>query len=279
EYLCYPRGAHSIAFIKAVFIYHRLWVIDMHIIEGLFKGPMTTVRGEAGRREERFDAVLPSETALVALRDGARYPELEAVRQALLGWRLYHDFRTDPASPIRQPCQAIVTPTLAADGSDLAAVLATLALIRQDTVEIDEAIADAFPGAAIHAFDAGGSCRFEMKFPDMPRAFAAHELSDGTVKYLCLLGALLSYRMPSMVALNEPEASLHPSLLPPLARLIGKAVEQSRLWVVTHSDTLAEAIERETLAAPRRVEKIDGATRIAGLSSTGEWREERDDES
>jgi predicted ATPase len=113
------------------------------------KGPLVTLRNEDGVRENHKNAVLPSETALAAFRDGARYPELEAVRRELLDWRLYHDFRTDAASPVRQPCHAITTPTLSPDGHDLAAVLATLFVIRQDTVELASAIDDAFSGARL----------------------------------------------------------------------------------------------------------------------------------
>src|SRR5262249_25910807 len=147
------------------------------------KGGFVALRNEAGSRETHRDAVLPSETALAAFRDGARYPELEAVRRELLDWRLYHDFRTDAGSPIRQPCHAITTPTLSADGRDLAAVLATLFVIREDVPELAAAIDDAFPGARLDAFDEGAWCRFEMRFPDMPRPFGMHELSDGTLKY------------------------------------------------------------------------------------------------
>ena len=51
-------------------------------------------------------------------------------------------------------------------------------------------------------------------------SFDASELSDGTLHYLCLLAALLSPRPPSLLALNEPEASIHPDLIGPLAKLI-----------------------------------------------------------
>ena len=163
------------------------------------KGPLVTLRDEDGARENHKNAVLPSETALAAFRDGARYPELEAVRRVLLDWRLYHDFRTDAGSPVREPCHAITTPTLSQDAHDLAAVLATLFVIRQDTVELASAIDDAFPGAQLYAGDEGSWCRLSLKFPDMPRAFGAHELSDGTLKYLCLLAALMGYRLPSLV--------------------------------------------------------------------------------
>jgi predicted ATPase len=241
------------------------------------KGAFVALRNEAGSRESHRDAVLPSETALAAFRDGARYPELEAVRRELLDWRLYHDFRTDAGSPIRQPCHAITTPTLSADGHDLAAVLATLFVIREDVAELAAAIDDAFPGARLAAFDEGAWCRFEMRFPDMPRPFGMHELSDGTLKYLCLLGALMGYRLPSLVALNEPEASLHPALLPPLARLIARAAGKTRIWIVTHSEALADAIREETGRPARRVVKENGATSIEGLKLTGEYRDEEED--
>jgi len=240
------------------------------------KGPMVALRNESGAREVHKAAVLSSETALAAFRDESRYPEIETVRRELLEWRLYHDFRTDEASPVRQPCHAITTPTLSSDGRDLAAVLATLFMIRGDTVDLQAIIDDAFPGARLDARDEGSWCKFEMRFPDMPRPFGAHELSDGTLKYLCLLGALMGYRLPSLIALNEPEASLHPSLLPPLARLIAQAAHRTRIWIVTHSEALAAALHEETGKKPRRVVKEDGATSIEGLTLSGEFRDEED---
>jgi predicted ATPase len=209
------------------------------------KGPMVALRNEDGVREVHKAAVLSSETALAAFRDASRYPEIELVRRELLEWRLYHDFRTDEGSAISQPCHAITTPTLSSDGSDLAAVLATLFMIRGDTVDLAAAIDDAFPGARLDARDEGSWCHLEMQFPDLPRPFGAHELSDGTLKYLCLLGALMGYRLPSLIALNEPEASLHPALLPPLARLIAQAAQRTRIWIVTHSEALAMRCTRK----------------------------------
>jgi predicted ATPase len=239
-------------------------------------GPVVHLRNADGAREMHKDAVLSSETALTAFRDGARYPEIEALRHEMLDWRLYHDFRTDESSPIRQPCHAIATPTLSADGHDLAAVLGTLFVIRKETTDLQRAFADAFPGAFLTAGDSGSWCELSVRYPDFQRPFGAHELSDGTLKYLCLLGALMGYRLPSLVALNEPEASLHPSLLPPLARLIAQAAQRTRIWIVTHSEALADAIYEETGKKVRRVIKEDGATNIEGLTLSGEFRDEED---
>lgn len=183
---------------------------------------LVSIRNESGVWESHKDALLPSETVLAGFFDGKNSPEIDQIRNAMLGWRFYHDFRTDHASPIRKPCLAVTTPSLSADGSDLAATLATLYSIRQDAAELQAAVEDAFPDAELRAWVENGPCEFDLRLADMPRPFKAHELSDGTLKYICLLAVFMGYRLPPFIVLNEPEASLHPSLLAPLARLIAK---------------------------------------------------------
>ena len=101
--------------------------------------------------------------------------------------------------------------------------------------------------------------------------FEARELSDGTLRYLALAGALLSLRLPSFIALNEPESSLHPGLLEPLARLIARASERTQIWLVTHSERLAAALKGHGGVAPRTVIKKDGETWIEGLKTIGRF--------
>ena len=120
------------------------------------KNSLVSVRGESGAWVAHKNAVLPSETALAGFFEGRECPEIDLIRNAMLGWRFYHDFRTDPASPIRKPCLAITTPSLCPDGSDLAAALATLYTIREDAIDLQDAIEDAFPGAELRAWEKGG---------------------------------------------------------------------------------------------------------------------------
>ncbi len=70
-------------------------------------------------------------------------------------------------------------------------------------------------------------------------------MSDGTLRYLLLTAALLSPRPPELMILNEPETSLHPDLLAPLARLIAAASRRSQIIVVSHAQTLASALREE----------------------------------
>lgn len=237
------------------------------------KGPAVWARDGNGARVQVEEHLLASETALSRLRGG--YPEIDAVRETLASWRFYHGFRTDPASPLRRPSLAVTTPMLAADGANLAAVFATLRHIRQDSADLDRAIDDAFPGARLGMPMPEQDAHFSMRFPHLPkREFGAHELSDGTLQFLALMGALLSYRLPPFIALNEPETSLHPDLLPALARVIAKAAERSQIWVVTHSSVLAEALAQETGALPRQVVRKDGATWLEGLTSLGGFEDD-----
>lgn len=239
------------------------------------RGRSVMGRDADGKRVEISRDLLASETALGAFDAPQRFPDVHALRQLMLDWRFYHDLRTDSASPLRRPSLAVATPTLASDGSNLAAVLATLIHIRCDTVDLDRAIEDAFPGARLDVPPPGKEASFGMVFPDHPRrVFEAQELSDGTLRYLALAGALLSLRLPSFIALNEPESSLHPDLLDPLARLIARASERTQVWLVTHSERLAAALEKHGGVAPRTVIKKDGETWIEGLKQIGRFDDE-----
>jgi predicted ATPase len=241
------------------------------------RGPHGFARDEGGARSDLDDDILPSETALASLKDPGRFPDLHMVRAAMLDWRFYHSFRTDPDSPLRRPCLAVTSPTLSSDGANLAAVFATLAHIRQDTADLDGAVADAFPGARLTIPEPGRTAAFGMVYDEFPkRVFEASELSDGTLRFLALAGALLGYRLPALVALNEPETSLHPDLLPPLGRLIAKAAERTQVWVVTHSQVLADTLEDAAGISPRRVYKRNGETMIEGITSLGEVDDEDD---
>ena len=241
------------------------------------RGPSAMARDADGGRSAVGTELLASETALGAIGDGACYPDIAGLRTTMLDWRFYHDLRTDRVAPLRQPCLAVTSPTLSSDGGNLAAVFATLTYIREDTVDLDRTIDDAFPGASLVVPPPGRFASFGMRFPDQPkRIFEAAELSDGTLRYLGLAGALLAYRLPAFIALNEPEASLHPDLLEPLARLIVRASERTQIWLVTHSERLAAAIASHGAVEPLTVIKREGATWIDGLNFAGAFPEEDD---
>ena len=154
------------------------------------------------------------------------------------------------------------TPILAQDGHDLAAALQTIVEIG-DHERLNEVIDQAFPGSSLRIDSVDGRFRIAMHMPGFQRPFMAQELSDGTLQYLCLTAALLSPRPPTLLALNEPEASIHPGLLPALAHLIAGAAENSQLWITTHSQQLASLISDRSGEGLIELRKVDGETRLA----------------
>ena len=95
-------------------------------------------------------------------------------------------------------------------------------------------------------------------------AKSAAELSDGTLRYLCLLCALFFSQTATLLAFNEPEASLHPNLLTPLARQLANASQHGQVLVITHSEQLANALEDFSDANPVRLGRSLGMTLIEG---------------
>lgn len=216
-----------------------------------------------GRSEIYPHFLSGSESALSQILNARDYPSLDDFRREVLKWRFYHNFRTDHESPLRQPQIGVRTFALANDGHDLAAALAT---VREngDAKLLDDAISDAFPGAQLLVLAERSKFEVGMEFPGIDRPMSARELSDGTLRYLCLLAALLSPTPAPLIALNEPETSLNMDLLPPLARLIAAVGGRSQIWLTTHSAVLADGITELTGVQPFRLEKLDGATHRAG---------------
>jgi len=227
------------------------------------------------KNEERANysgELLSTESVLSQLREPHLYPELSALRSEMNQWRFYHHFRTDLESPLRHPQVGVRTPVLSHDGRDLAAALQTVIEIGH-AEDLDDAIKQVFPGArlAIESDEQTGLFAVSLHMPGLCRPLRSRELSDGTLRYLCLLAALLSPRPPALLALNEPETSLHPDLLEPLAKQIVNAGRNSQLWIVTHSIRLAELVEKYSGESAIRLQIDGGETRIVGqrISSPG----------
>jgi predicted ATPase len=166
-----------------------------------------------------------TDSMLASVADPQRAPEMMAVREAVRGWRFHDHFRTDSDSPSRVAQIGTFTPVLHHDGSNLAAALQTILEIRSDDA-LTMTLGDAFLGGRLSVEEQNGSFELLLRQHGLLRTLSAAELSDGTLRYLLLAAALLTPRPPELMVLNEPETSLHPDLLPALARLILAAAKK-----------------------------------------------------
>ncbi|MEM6708977.1 MAG: AAA family ATPase [Pseudomonadota bacterium] len=227
------------------------------------QGPVLKVRD--GRSWRVIEKHLPGYDSLFArLVDPDQSPEAWQLRDEIRCWRFYDHFRSDSDAPARQAQLGTRTPVLDADGRDLAAALQTI-LELGDPGEMHDAVEDAFPGSQVSvAVDESNRFEVRLQQPGLLRPLHASELSDGTLRYLLWIAALLTPRPPPLMVLNEPETSLHPDLLPALGRLIIRASSRSQIWVISHAQRLVNVLERDEACSSIHLEKVSGATTVLG---------------
>jgi len=231
------------------------------------RGPSVTLRDRNGERRQAYTRLESFDSMLTHCANPEDGMELLLLRERLRDWRFYDHFRTDGEAPARRRQVGTRTPVLASDGADLAAAIATIQEIGIEG-ELERAVGDAFPGATLEVAISDGYFEVEMRQHGLLRPLGTAELSDGTLRYLLLVAALLSPRPPMLMILNEPETSLHPDLLPPLARLIAKASERSQIVVVSHATSLVDGLRaagaKQIVLAKELGETIaDGEERLA----------------
>ncbi|WP_129643947.1 AAA family ATPase [Peristeroidobacter agariperforans] len=236
------------------------------------RGPVVRTRDARGEWRIIASSLATFDSMLTQVLDAERAPEILTVREQIRAWRFYDHLRTDADSPIRQPQLGTRTPVLSHNGHDLAAALQTIREIG-DVAQLNQAVADAFPGASIDIGQTGNAFTVEFHQHGLLRPLSAAELSDGTLRYLLWIAALLTPRPPQLMVLNEPETSLHPDLLPALARLISAASRSTQLWVVSHSARLLSALQQDERCNAIQLSKEFGETVVQeqGLLDRPSW--------
>ncbi len=235
------------------------------------RGPLVQVRDDDDGWRTVASQLAGFDSMMASCADPKNAPELLQLRECIRGWRFYDHFRSDAEAPARQPQVGTHTPVLGHDGADLAAAVQTIREIG-DPEAFDRAVEDAFPGARVDIRQADGRFALEMQQHGLLRPLRAAELSDGTLRYLLWIAALLTPRPPSLMVLNEPETSLHPDLLPALGRLIGEAARHSQIVVVTHASRLVASLEGEAGCNSLLLHKRFGSTVIEdGAAPAQHW--------
>lgn len=226
-------------------------------------GGVAKCRGSDGAWVQLTDNLATFESLLTQCADPIGAPDLIVVREMMRSWRFYDHLRTDRDAPARQLHVGTYTPILSNDGSDLAAALQTIREIGNEPL-MNQSISDAFPDSTLEIRPIGSRLELNLDQPGLSRALTSSELSEGTLRYLMLVAALLSPRPPELIVLNEPEMSLHPELLPALARLIAASSEKTQVIVVTHSHKLNDELMKCADCNPIMLEKFRGATQVVG---------------
>ena len=168
------------------------------------------------------DSVLDDETLLsIAAGPVGRNPVLNRFQEQLASWTIYQYLDVSPDATIRQPAVTRLETRVAPDGQNLISVLHTLYTGNRDfKKDINSAMKAAF-GADFEelVFPPAADQRIQLRvrWKSCAREQSAADLSDGTLRFLFLLTVLAGPEPASMVAIDEPETGLHPSMLPIVA--------------------------------------------------------------
>ena len=193
------------------------------------RSPLVTEISSRARPEVSFLHFAEPQTALWHLRE-----QYEAIR-------LYRNWAFGPDAPLRAPCGAHGrSDFLDEDGGNLALVLSQFFGDHKQAVL--DALRSLYEGIVDFRCPVTGGTVGLFLEEKGNRAIPATLLSDGTLRYLCLLAVLLHPKPPPLICIEEPELGLHPDLLPTLSDLMRDASQRSQLVVTTHSDMLVDTL-------------------------------------
>lgn len=238
-----------------------------HFFFGYEQGrPMLNIGGDSGTRALRKDEVDPQRSILAQRKDPDQYPEITYLGEAFARIRMYRDWSFGRTTAPRLPQPAdLPNDFLAEDGRNLGLVLNRLRRDPEAKRRLLEELRRLYDG--IDDFDVvveGGTV--QVFFQEGAWTVPATRLSDGTLRYLCLLAILCHPSPPPLICLEEPELGLHPDVIPGIAALLREASKRAQWIVTTHSDILVDALTDE----PEAIivcEKHEGATRLERLDA------------
>lgn len=208
-----------------------------------------------------FDIQAQPDASLLCF--ASAYPVLRRLRNLYKRIRLYRYWSFEPTNQARQQQDAQEEADfLADDGTNLPVVLSHFH--GDSKARLVGALKKLFADVVdINCTGSGGKVLLFL-VERGNRYIPATRLSDGTLRYLCLLSILLHPEPPPLVAIEEPELGLHPDMLPTLADLLVDASKRTQLVVTTHSDILVDALTEK----PESIvvcEKHDGETEMRRL--------------
>ena len=245
----------------------------------MFRSIKTGMREEVVENEEGKALESDSELAISQVKDQEKYPTPYKLLRLLQEWTLYENINVGFDAPVRQPSLLRPTMRLAPKGNNLASVLYSMQ--QQHPAiwkEIEEILETAYANFHSITFPPeGGDGKVLLRWWERPyekeSGFSANLLSDGTLKFLCLIAILKSPDPPPLVCIDEPELGLHPDWIKLVAELMQSAASRTQLVVTTHSPQLVAKLSPDQVIV---AEKVDGETQLKRLSEEKlkNWLEE-----
>ncbi len=208
------------------------------------------------------------ESVFSQIKDFTYYREISLLGATFTQFKIYADLITTRSSKIRRP-QILVTleDFLSEDAGNLNLVLKELENNKEVKKKIIENLAKFNAKVVDYSFERLAEfIHLFIHEKGLGKPISAMRLSDGTLRYLCLLAILCHPKPPPLICIEEPETGLHPDILPTIAELMIEASQRTQLIVTTHSDILVSAFS-EIPEAVLVCEKDEDGTHFTRLEA------------
>ncbi|MEL7493404.1 MAG: AAA family ATPase [Cyanobacteria bacterium J06554_11] len=200
---------------------------------------------DVGRNERRLrrEDLKPDQSVLSQRKDPDQYPELTYLGSQFSEIQLYREWNLGRYTAPRMPQKTdLPGDFLLEDASNLGLVINNLQNVLGSQVLVDQLKVFYEDVEEISTRILGGTVQLFLREQGLRQPIPATRLSDGTLRYLCLLTILCHPSPPPLVCLEEPELGLHPDILPTVAKLLIAASQKTQLIVTTHSETLVSEL-------------------------------------
>jgi len=198
-------------------------------------------------RNKRFN---PTELALSQAIDADIYKEINAVKLALQSIDIYSFFDTSANGKLRQTVRATGGKKLEKNGGNLPTILNSIKIKSKENYnKITESLKVINPNFKGLDFNILGGGNIELMIDENQLKTSIHvtHMSDGTLKYLCLLAILYNPVHSEIITLEEPESGLHPDMLNEISKVIKEASRNSKIIFTTQSLKLLDNFELENV--------------------------------
>ena len=215
-------------------------------------------------RVNAFQNLRRDESILSQRKDPFQFPEFDRLNGAYNEIRMYRTWPFGRGSVFtRAQSTDVISRPMAEDFSNAWIFLNRLRKRPSTKAQLIEHVADIYEGVTDFDFDIIGST-MQVYFTERDYTIPASRLSDGSLRYLCLLAILLDPEPPEFIAIEEPELGIHPDLMPQIVDLLVDASSRTQLVVTTHNDTIVDALNErpETVVV---CEKHEGQTEFKRL--------------
>jgi predicted ATPase len=199
--------------------------------------------GRTRRHLHREDLSL-EQSILSQRKDPDQYPEITYLADQFANIRLFREWNLGHYTAPRIPQRAdLPDDFLLEDASNLGLVLNDLQNRSGTRQVLIEKFRQCYEGIEdITTKVQGGTVQIFVHEKGLNQPIPATRLSDGTLRYLCLLTLLCHPTPPPLLCIEEPELGLHPDILTTVAKLLVEASQRTQLIVTTHSDALVAAL-------------------------------------